>query len=232
MEQSSLQQANRLARFEAKSEASAQYIPKQPSDASTMPEAKAAPDSFYDPNHPDADWAGLVKKDRGGRQRVAGQSAQASHLAFGAGGIQSADAALEADPLGLDSRKQPLRSGTREDGVRIAGPEGDHSDHWTTNAQAMMKGEATDPSLYTQNHQSLTQGGGKKVLTPAYENAGRGGGASYHGAPPSSSYSASLTGTGAAARNAARGWRLWVKIIAGWYWGTASYWWGNQQTSI
>mmetsp|Transcript_29363 Transcript_29363/g.50733 ORF Transcript_29363/g.50733 Transcript_29363/m.50733 type:complete len:229 (+) Transcript_29363:46-732(+) len=176
MEQSSLQQANRLARFEAKSEASAQYIPKQPSDASTMPEAKAAPDSFYDPNHPDADWAGLVKKDRGGRQRVAGQSAQASHLAFGAGGIQSADAALEADPLGLDSRKQPLRSGTREDGVRIAGPEGDHSDHWTTNAQAMMKGEATDPSLYTQNHQSLTHGGGKKVLTPAYENAGRGGG--------------------------------------------------------
>jgi len=157
-----------MARFEGESEAKSNFTYQAQAKKPTV--VKSANDVYYDPNHPDADWAGLVKKENVGRKKVDGFELNRSGLQFAEGGIMSAEHAGEFDPIGLTNKRQVVARKSHGEGIVIAGPEPieETQKYWNTAYQAMAKQEPTNAEFYTETHQGSLKGG-KKIIVPQYE---------------------------------------------------------------
>lgn len=222
MEKSQWQMASELSRFDdggrADRRAREAAAVSQPQIANRVAAVPGAVDSVYDPQHPDADWAGLVPRDSLGRAHYRDAPAVRENVVRTEdGGITTGGAAPTYDRDDAEGAGRRGKRGYANDArfgsidcasgpPLIAGP-GAHnpSVHYTTaSQQAHALQQRTQPDQLTASR----QGHGKAHVVPQYEQqiqqyvAGqqRGGGGSggypgpYGGqAPPPGSMAARAT---------------------------------------
>ena len=165
-------------------------------------EVPAAQGAYYDPQHPDADWTGLV--GAGSRRKRAPPSTAATRTNFShaEGGIVPR---ADAEEVPLSSRRsqrpRPGRAGAGAAGggmgeaPLIGSAGGDDPDHWVTSNMAQMRRQPVNrEDQYTDKRRILGGSGARRRLRPQHElqaEAARAGGAARgaargaaHGAAP------------------------------------------------
>lgn len=136
---------------------------------------RATQTEYYDPNHPDADWSGLVRFKDGQRTHVRGHRSQNSGI------FQTDEGIISKEEKSEWAKKNRNHNPDAKDTSSIIGGvlESDH-DPWLTDQQRAAKGLATSRAQMTLMKQQMVRtteqgqaggyGGGRPPSSMAKEN--------------------------------------------------------------
>ncbi|KAJ1454266.1 hypothetical protein M885DRAFT_522094 [Pelagophyceae sp. CCMP2097] len=174
MEQTLWQTEAALCRFDddvvrfrlAKAKASS-----DPQQAAAVPFVVGTSDAYYDPEHPQADWSGMVPRGSSGRRAVGGRAANVTVERSLEGGIVPARGFEQVPEPGKkkysdDGRFQTEAQRAQRAGTGFHGDAHQAHDQYVSASMAAMRGEQTP-----QAARDVKNRPGKRMVRPAYEAA-------------------------------------------------------------